>query len=118
VDDLADGTPPNPYDHDFAMGTGHARLLRYRKVYSSRFTTNQGGTNDGTVVFRGQNTIRPYNAFSWGFCIDRKRRPGSCYFAEHTTCLKYRSISDPSTGLRVDWRARPDDNPLCHNPTN
>jgi hypothetical protein len=122
VDDLADGTPPNPYETqeypDFAMGTGHARLLRYRWVYSSRFTTNQGETNDGTVVFRGQNTIRPYNAFSWAFCIDRQRRPGSCYFAEHTTCLKYRSVSDPSTGLRVDWRARPDDNPLCHNPTN
>jgi hypothetical protein len=121
VDDLADGSFTAPYETqtypDFSIGTAHARQFRYRKVYRSRFTTNHGETNAGTVVFRGSNTHRASGFGAQGYCTSRGRGDAYCMFLEHTTCLKYRHINDPATGYRVNWTVRPDENPLCHNPT-
>jgi hypothetical protein len=112
-DDLASGDDPwqfapgNPFDKqrypDFAILAQSSREFRYRKRYYVNFTTNEGDTSQGRVIYSVQATHRAATGSQNTYCKGRASDYKSCMFSTVTACYDTKFISEPLAYRRVDW---------------
>jgi hypothetical protein len=128
-DDLAVGgfqaefSRPSKYP-DFAVGTFHARQLKYRKLYYAKFTTNRGASNEGNVnagkaVIRGQQTTGPFLRGHGTYCRTRSaagkgRNDRYCSFGRDPFCIDHIPLSTVKVRSRVNWSAQSGPTDRCH----
>lgn len=115
-DDLASGDDPfqippwNPFDKqeypDFAIVAQSSRKFRYRKLYFVNFTTNEGETSQGRVIYSAQSTHRSLSGGDEDYCFARANDYKSCMVSSVDVCYNHAFISDGPKYRRVDWSQR------------
>ena len=112
-DDLANGNKgrylDKQYYPDFAIVAQSSQAFRYRKLYFTRFTTNEGQTDDSqeVVIYSGQATSRardedgPFDESD--YCDVRGQDYKSCMFSRVTTCWNHSTIGANAKHRTVDW---------------
>lgn len=90
---------------DFAIVAQSSRAFRYRKLYFVDFTTNEGDTAQGRVIYSAQPTHRARTDFQKGYCGLRGGDYKSCMFSQLDVCYAHRYISERQDYTRIDWAA-------------
>jgi hypothetical protein len=114
-DDIASGDypfqlpPGNPYDKakypDFSIVAQASQEYRYRKYYWVNFTTNEGETDAGRVIYSVQATHEPKTGGDDLYCFTKANDYKSCMFSSVEACYNHAWISQPPVYRKVDWLA-------------
>ncbi|MDA0184671.1 DNRLRE domain-containing protein [Solirubrobacter phytolaccae] len=111
-DDIADGddrlqdNPVDPQKYpDFAIVAKSGHFYRYNKRYWVDFTTNEGETDSGTVIYSAQATSTSVGTNESTYCgVIQQLRYVSCTFGRVTVCYDYAAISaGPVTQPDAQW---------------
>jgi hypothetical protein len=81
----------------------HARALRCRKPYITKFFTNEGHTDAGTVIYSSQATRRALNTDESAYCGLKRGQYASCQFAETTSCYDQNRLTIDLDRTTIDW---------------
>ena len=82
---------------------GSGRAYRYRMLYRVDFTTNEGETDQGRVIYSVQSTHRAQTTPDKVYCEAQSHKFASCMFSKVTVCYAHKYISQNPTWRRVDW---------------
>ncbi len=88
----------------FAIGSANAKKLRYHAGYQSTYVTDRGYSERGEVVFRAQATRRATDGDEHGYCNGHGRRDSACFFANDTTIIKTRPLTDQREKYSFQWQ--------------
>lgn len=80
---------------DFAVGSAHARRLRYNRLYYTRNILNRGERNEGTTVVRVQSVRKASGGLEQLYCNGRGRTNSSCFFRDQTGCVAHQPLRTP-----------------------
>jgi hypothetical protein len=107
---LADGQFPRPQDTakypDFAIVAQGSRSFRYRKRYFVDFTTNEGETDQGRVIYSAQPTARAFTRSQTAYCDAHFQDYKSCMFTKVDVCYSQAFISEGPMYRVIDWSTR------------